>query len=168
MNNLVLIGMPGAGKSTLGGKLASRLGWSFVDTDLLIREAQGEELHQIIAGTGYLTFRRIEEEALVSLDYQSHVIATGGSAVHSRSGMANLKRLGKVVFLDVPADTLLARIGDFRDRGIASAPDKSFYQIYKERTPLYLEYADAILDCDNLTKNQVLDELENICRDIER
>lgn len=159
MNNIVLIGMPGAGKSTLGVQLAKILGLGFIDTDVLIQQAEKKLLHEILDDTNYRNLRRIEEKILLSLNCNKHLIATGGSAVYSKAGMDNLKSLGPIVFLNVPMQELLNRIGDYSQRGIASDQQQSFADIYEERLPLYKKHAQISIQCDARSELDLLAEL---------
>lgn len=159
--NIVLIGMPGAGKSTIGALLAKRLWQRFLDTDQLIQKAQGRSLQSIVDNEGYLELRRIEEKALLGLAVKSHVIATGGSAVYSPAAMSHLKASSIVVFLDVQLETVLGRLNDFGTRGLAKRPDQSLAELFTERFPLYQRYADLTVACSGLGK-------EEICRAILR
>lgn len=159
MNNIVLIGMPGAGKSTLGVQLAKILGMGFIDTDVLIQQTESKLLYEILEETDYLNLRRIEQNLLLALDCNNHLIATGGSAVYSEAGMDRLKSLGPIVFLDVPMEELLNRIGDYSLRGIASDQRQSFADIYKERIPLYKKYAQISIQCDARSEIDLLTEL---------
>jgi shikimate kinase len=154
-SNLVLIGMPGSGKSTVGVILAKRTGRVFVDTDLLIQIAQKRTLQDIVDRDGYLALRQIEEEILLDLAVRNHVIATGGSAVYSNRAMEHLKADGVVVFLNADPDTLAARISDFSTRGLAKRPDQSFADLFAERFPLYTKYADITIDCTGLDQEDV-------------
>ena len=154
--NIVLIGMPGAGKSTLGILLAKQLGADFVDTDILIQVDQGATLQAIIECTDYLNLRRIEEQILIDLSGSGKVIATGGSAVYSEAGMQQLKANGTVIFLDLSLATLIERVNDFDQRGIACRPDQSFADLFTERRPLYQQYADITIDCDQQSPAQTL------------
>lgn len=154
-SNLVLIGMPGAGKSTVGVVLAKKSARAFVDTDLLIQTAQGRTLQEIVDADGYLALRRIEEEVLLGLSAHNCVIATGGSAVYSDRSMAHLKASGVVVFLDVALATLEKRVHDFHERGLARRPDQSFAQLFAERFALYTHYADIAIKSDSMTPEMV-------------
>ena len=152
---VVLIGMPGAGKSTVGVLVAKHLGLGFVDTDILIQERTGRRLQQILDEDGYRELRRLEEEAILALDVRGAVIATGGSAVYSERAMSHLGGLGRVVYLEAGCDLLAARIDDYELRGIANPGGQSFEDIYRERTPLYERSADAVVAVGGLTHEEV-------------
>jgi shikimate kinase len=158
-SNIVLIGMPGAGKSTVGVILAKRTSRDFVDTDLLIQITQKRSLQDIVDNDGYAALRDIEEAALITLSVQNCVIATGGSAVYSSSAMTRLKSVGRVVFLDVDLPVLEARVHDFATRGLAKRPDQSFADLYCERSALYTKYADITIKCGKLTQEEVCSEI---------
>ena len=158
-SNIVLIGMPGSGKSTIGVILAKRSSHDFVDTDLLIQSAAQRSLQDILDQDGYLRLRELEEEALLTLDVHNHVISTGGSAVYSALAMEHLKRNGICVYLNVSLDTLRSRIADYETRGIARRPDQSFEDLFEERTRLYRQYADITVDGDGLTQEAVCSEI---------
>ncbi|WP_346836757.1 shikimate kinase [Microbulbifer sp. SAOS-129_SWC] len=155
--SVVLIGMPGAGKSTLGVLLAKELALDFVDTDVLIQLREEKTLQEIMNESDYLNLRRIEGEVLAAAELPNHVIATGGSAVYSETGMANLRRFGSIVFLNCSADELRRRIHNYESRGIAKAPGQSFEELFEERQALYRHYADITVDCDGRNLQQVLD-----------
>jgi shikimate kinase len=141
-SNIVLIGMPGAGKSTVGILLAKLSSRDFVDTDVLIQVSRGRSLQEIVDTEGHMALRRIEENVLLRLRFRNHVIATGGSAVYSHAAMAHLKAHGIAVFLDTDLVTLNARVRDFETRGLAKRPDQSFSDLFEERLVLYKRYAD--------------------------
>lgn len=153
---VILVGMPGAGKSTLGVMLAKSLAKDFIDTDLMIQLRAGQTLQQLLDEQGYQALRQLEQETLLECDFDRHVIATGGSAVYSAPGMAHLKRLGPVVYLDVPLDELRRRIHDYDQRGIARRPEQSFAQLFEERQQLYRQYADITVDCHQLNQEQAI------------
>jgi shikimate kinase len=153
--SIVLIGMPGAGKSTVGVILAKQTSRDFIDTDLLIQTAQQMSLQQILNDRGHMALRRIEEQILLSLGLRNHVVATGGSAAYSAAAMGHLKAHGLVVFLQVAFDVLLQRVKDFDTRGIARAPEQTFADLYRERLVLYEKYADVTIDCADLDQEQV-------------
>ncbi|MBQ8868311.1 MAG: shikimate kinase [Oscillospiraceae bacterium] len=148
MDNIVLIGMPGAGKSTVGVLLAKRLGYRFVDTDLLIQEIEGKRLFEIMRDNGNEYFADAENRIVASLKVERSVIATGGSVVFGSDAMQNLKSLGKVVYLRVPLAELEKRVNNFETRGILMKSGQTLKDIYAERTPLYERYADLTIDCD--------------------
>lgn len=155
-NTVVLIGMPGAGKSTLGILLAKELGLDFIDTDVSIQVREGKTLQHISDEKGYLALRDIEEQVLLTGNITGKVVSTGGSAVYSDAGMAHLKQDSVVVFLDVPLAELEQRISNFSTRGIARRPDQSFDDLFDERSTLYQRYADIRLDCSSLSVDEVL------------
>lgn len=154
-SNIVLIGMPGSGKSTVGVILAKKTMRDFVDTDILIQKAVSRPLQDIVDSDGYLALREIEERVLLDLHVDNHVISTGGSAVYGDAAMRHLKSDGIVVFLDVTLDTLEARVPDFSTRGLAKRPDQSFAELFEERNTLYRKYADVAVKCDGLTVEDV-------------
>lgn len=157
---IVLIGMPGAGKSTIGGLLAARRGMPLVDTDHLIELREGESLQSILDRRGYLALRAIEERVLLGNDFTGQVVATGGSAVYSAAAMAHLKRFGLCVFLDIPLDEITMRVQNLESRGIAGPPGLGLAQVYAERLPLYRRYADMIIDGAGLDESGLLAALE--------
>jgi shikimate kinase len=154
-SNIVLIGMPGAGKSTVGIILAKLTSRDFIDTDVLIQISQGRLLQSIVDTEGYMALRRIEEDILLGLHCHNHVIATGGSAVYSHAAMEHLKSSGIVVFLDVDLSTLESRVYDFDTRGLAKRPDQSFSDLFEERVILYRKHADVTVDCVDLSQEEV-------------
>ena len=160
-SNIVLIGMPGAGKSTVGVILAKHTSRDFVDTDLLIQTSERRPLQKILDENGHIALREIEERILLSLDLTHHVIATGGSAAYSDEAMKHLKKNGIVVFLHVPFAEILERVRDFDTRGIARAPEQSFADLFEERYVLYRKYADLTIACEGLNQEQVS---QTICR----
>jgi len=158
-HNLIFVGMPGSGKSTVGVLVAKRLGLGFIDTDLLIQQETGRTLQHIVDQDGYVALRKAEEQVLLNLTVQQHVISTGGSAVYSDAAMRHLKTGGTVVFLDISLDTVLARIGNYSLRGISKKPDQSLLELYEERSALYSRYADLTIRGDALNHEQVCDAL---------
>lgn len=154
-DNIVLIGMPGAGKSTVGVILAKQTARAFVDTDLLIQTTEHRSLQCIVDAEGPFALRRIEERVLLGLDCRDHVVATGGSAVYSRPAMAHLRAGGVIVFLDVDLPTLSDRVRDFDTRGLAKRPDQSLADLFEERQALYRESADVVVECRGLSQEQV-------------
>lgn len=154
-SNIILIGMPGSGKSAIGLVLAQLTSMDFVDTDSLIRETTGRSLQDIVDVEGPEAFRRIEEEVLLQLARHNYVIATGGSAVYSSAAMAHLKKDGIIVFLDVDLATLRSRIQDYGTRGLAKRPDQTLQDLFDERLDLYRKYADVIVNCVGLTQEEI-------------
>lgn len=154
-SNIVLVGMPGAGKSTVGVILAKQTGREFLDTDILIQKTEQRSLQEILDSEGYLALRSIEERILAGLDCKNHVIATGGSAVYSHGAMEHLRSDGVIIFLDTSLATLAARELDLAGRGIAKRPDQSFADLFEERFILYSRYADLVIDCSGLGQERV-------------
>ncbi len=157
--NLVLIGMPGAGKSTLGVLLAKRTRRNFLDTDLLIQLTTGMSLQKLVDSRGEAHLREIEEATVLALEVTDHVIATGGSVVYSAEAMSQLRALGQVIHLDVPCEVLQPRLQDFGTRGIARKPGQTLQDLYEERRPLYERYADLTIPCDNLPPEVVVEQI---------
>ena len=135
-SSIILVGMPGAGKSTLGVMLAKALAKDFVDTDLLIQLNAGRSLQSIVEGQGYLALRELEEQALLKYAFSSHIVATGGSAVYSEKGMQRIKSFGQVIYLNVSLDELRHRIHNYDERGIAKKANQSFGDLFDERKML--------------------------------
>lgn len=154
-SNLVLIGMPGSGKSTAGVILAKRTSRDFVDTDLLIQTSRKRSLQDIVDHDGYAALRNIEERVLLDLSVRNHVIATGGSAVYSDEAMAHLKSDGLLIFLDVDLATLESRIPDFSTRGLAKRPEQTLPELFSERFGLYTKHADITIKCGRLNQEEV-------------
>ena len=145
-DNIILIGMPGSGKSTLGVQLAKSLGLHFIDTDLLIQSQQGQLLQSILDEQGYQALRKIEETALLDLKLNNDLVSTGGSAIYSDQAMQHLRALGKIVYLQVSFEEIKKRINNESSRGIAKPVGQTLADVYAERTPLYEKYADITVD----------------------
>lgn len=156
---IVLIGMPGAGKSTLGVQLAKVLTRPFTDTDILLQEKIGTRLQDFVDTYGYQRLRNEEENILLNAELEQHVVATGGSAVYSEIAMARLLSLGVTVFLDVELSVLKGRLSNFAHRGIACPADTSIEALYEERLPLYRTFADITLQCADKTQRQLIEEM---------
>lgn len=159
-NNIILIGMPGAGKSTVGVILAKRLGLQFTDTDLLIQAREKKHLQQIIDTWGLDYFHRVEEEVIDNLHLERNVIATGGSVIYCRHGFAALQQTGHTVYLQVPLAALEQRIADMGQRGLVIAKGQTFEQLFRERTPLYQHAADLTINCTGLNAEDVAAAIE--------
>lgn len=155
-DNISLIGMPGAGKSTLGVLLAKQLCCPFIDTDLLIQSRSGRRLTEIIRDQGLEYFLALEQGFISELACRRTVIATGGSVVYSEPAMLHLKAGGRVVWIDVPLPILEQRLGDLRERGVVMASGQSLAELYAERQPLYARYADLTLRCGGLTHDRAV------------
>ncbi len=147
MNNVILIGMPGVGKSTLGVLLAKTLGFGFVDTDLLIQAQEGHLLRELIGSLGSQGFLDLEESLCATLALSQTVVATGGSVVYGPKAMAHLKALGTVVYLKLDYEPLAQRLGNLQLRGVVLQPGQTLQTLYQERVPLYQQYADITVDC---------------------
>ena len=152
--NIALIGMPAAGKSTLGGCLAAALSFEFVDTDRLIEDFTGEPLQSTLARLGYQQLREIEQRIILDMVFSCSVIATGGSAVYGELAMLKLKQCARILYLRVSPETLLQRIDNWQTRGIACTPGQSLASLYAEREPLYQRYADEVIDCESQSIEQ--------------
>jgi len=157
--NIVLIGMAGAGKSTVGPLLAERLKYQFVDTDDLIVDSRAVSLQQLLDSLGMERFRALEEEILVAINVKAHVIATGGSAVYSRLGMTHLHDIGLIVWLDVSLPELEARVRNLTSRGLVNPDGGSFAQLYQQRFDLYRKYADLRIDCTGKGVLRIAEEI---------
>lgn len=157
--NLVLIGMPGAGKSTVGVVLAKKLGFSFLDSDLVIQEREGKVLHEIISEKGLDGFLQVEEEVNASLLVSRCVIATGGSVIYGEKAMKHLKDIGKIVYLQLPCEEIAERLGDLNQRGVALKEGQSLEALYEERIPLYEKYADMTIACKQKMLREIVEEI---------
>lgn len=158
-SNIVLIGMPGAGKSTVGVVLAKRLGMSFLDSDLVIQETHGKLLHELIAEHGVEDFWKIENDINAGLDRQNSVIATGGSAVYGKEAMEHLQEIGVVVYLQLPYEEVEERLGDLNARGVTLMPGQDLRGLYEERIPLYEQYAHITIACDGKPLREIVREI---------
>lgn len=155
-DNVVLIGMPSCGKSTVGVVLAKALGYRFVDSDLVIQEQTGKLLSEIIDEEGLDAFNEIENQINAGLDYHKAVIATGGSVIYGKEAMEHLQSIGTVVYLELPFETLCERIGDLTARGVSIKEGQTFRELFEERRPLYEKYADITIHGENLSIREVV------------
>jgi shikimate kinase len=153
--NIVLVGMAGCGKSSVGKMLARKMHMSFVDTDDLIVEKQGRPLQQIIDSEGSINFKRIEEEVLLDVNVRNYIIATGGSSIYSSRGIEHLKKNGVIVLLQTNLDILKKRVGDTSGRGLVKSTGQSFEGLYEERRLLYERSADITIECSCLSLEEV-------------
>lgn len=161
MENITLIGMPGAGKSTVGIVLAKVLGYDFIDSDLLIQKEEGKLLWQIMRDEGISGFNEIEERVNSQIDVTHSVIATGGSAVYSPKAMEHLQSISTVLYLKVNYRTLQQRLGDLNKRGVVLKPGQTLQDLYKERAPLYERYAHYTVCVGGKTVQQAVEDIVN-------
>jgi shikimate kinase len=157
--NIVLIGMPGAGKSTVGVLLAKETGRRFVDTDVVIQAGDGRPLSRIIAEDGLAGFCRAEEQHLLTLEVSGHVVATGGSVVYSTAAMNHLREGGRIVYLRLSLEALSARLDNLVTRGVVMGGGQTLADVYAERTPLYETWAQLTVDCEGETQDQIAAEI---------
>lgn len=159
-SNIVLIGMPGAGKSTVGVVLAKVMRKPFVDTDLLIQQKHGMFLQDIIDKYGIKKFLEMEERVAVDIEVKDHVIATGGSVIYSNSALNHLKKDSILIYLKLRFDEIEQRLNDFKSRGIVKEKVKSLVDIYNERAPLYEKHADITIICSNKNIEEIVFEIK--------
>lgn len=165
MDNIILIGMPGCGKSTIGVVLAKVLGYHYIDADLLIQERENRLLSEIIEAEGPEGFNEIENRVNSSIETDRSVIATGGSAVYGKEAMEHLGKIGTIIYIRLPLAELQARLGDLVERGISMKEGQTLKDLYDERTPLYEKYADLTIDVEGLSlRESVLLIRENYLR----
>ena len=160
--SVTLIGMPGAGKSTVGVVLALRLGYAFVDADRIIQQKEGRLLHQLIEERGLEGFLDIENRINASLSPQSAVIATGGSVVYGKEAMEHLVQTTTVIYLQLSLEALAQRLGDLRKRGVVLRKGQSLEELYEERVPLYRQYAHITIDCEKKDISGIIEEIAAI------
>ena len=156
-SNIVLLGMPGSGKSTVGVLLAKRLGKRFVDTDLLIQEQEGRLLSEIIKEEGLERFIEIENQVNLAVQAENSVIAPGGSAVYGREAMEHFREIADIVYLKLSYRSVARRLGDLTKRGVVFRPGQTLKALYKERCPMYEAYADYIVECDGKKIGETLE-----------
>ncbi len=159
MKNIVLIGMPGVGKSTAGVVLAKVLGYEFIDADLVIQQQEGKLLREIIADVGTDGFIEVENRVNSQINVEKSVIATGGSVVYGKEAMQHLKQIGTVVYLKVSYDILEKRLHDMKGRGVVLKDGQDLRGLYEERVPLYEKYADITVCEDNLSVEQTIQKI---------
>lgn len=159
MKNVVLIGMPGSGKSTVGVVLAKKLGYRFLDSDLVIQETCGKLLYQLIDEKGEAGFLMLENEINASIIADHTVIATGGSAVYGKDAMSHFGKMGQIVYLKLPYEELKERLGDLHERGVVLKEGYTLLELYEERVPLYERYAGVVIECSGKSIRQVVEEI---------
>ena len=159
MKNIVLIGMPGAGKSTIGVILAKALLYAFTDTDLIIQSEYGMSLSEIINKDGTEAFLKIENDVIAGCTFSNCVVATGGSAVYGEEAMKKLRENGSVVYLKLPVSELEKRLSNIHTRGVAMKKGETIADLYEKRRPLYEKYADITLDCYGLTAEECVEKI---------
>lgn len=160
MSNIVLIGMPGAGKSTVGVVLAKSLGYAFVDSDLLIQEKHKKLLHEIIEERGAEGFWQAENEVNAAIETDRSVIATGGSAIYGQEAMEHFQKTGTIVYLKLSCEELAVRLGDLNKRGVTLQPGQDLAGLYAERVPYYEKYADVTIWCDGKMLRDIVAEIK--------
>ncbi|MDE7429759.1 MAG: shikimate kinase [Lachnospiraceae bacterium] len=164
MDNVILIGMPGAGKSTVGVVLAKKLGYAFVDADLVIQSREGKLLHEIISERGVEGFWKVEESVGESIEAHSTVIATGGSAVYGPKAMEHYKQIGTVIYLSLPLKGIRERLGDLDERGVTLREGQDLDGLYAERLPLYEKYADITVACEGMEIREIVERIAGMLR----
>ncbi len=155
--SIVLIGMPGVGKSTIGVILAKEIGYQFIDADLLIQKKEGMLLREIIAAKGHDGFLAVENEVNASIHVKQSVIATGGSAVYGKEAMENYKKECLIIYLKCPFHILEKRLGDLKGRGVALREGQTLRDLFEERSVLYEKYADLVVEEENKGIEETLD-----------
>ena len=156
-NNVILIGMPGSGKTTLGTELSRVLGYGYIDSDSLIVAREGKRLCEIIAEVGTEGFLDIEAQVNAEISTNTCVIATGGSAIYRDYAMQKLKTIGVVVYLKYSYEVIASRLGDLKKRGVALKDGFTLKDLYNERAPLYEKYADIVVEMPDGTKTEAVD-----------
>lgn len=163
--NIILIGMPGAGKSTIGVVLAKKCGYRFIDSDLVIQDIYGKLLHELITEYGVDGFLEIENKINAKLEAEQAIIATGGSAVYGVEAMRHLQSIGEVVYLKLSYQSVETRLGDLNERGVTLRKGQTLRDLYDEREPLYENYATMIIDCENKSIREIIDEIyQKVCK----
>lgn len=161
-SNIVLIGMPACGKSTIGVQLAKWLSMGFIDTDLLVQARAGESMQAFQDQHGMDAYQTLECDTVQSVVCDNCVIATGGSAVYCDAAMKHLQSIARIVFLDVPLPDIKKRIGDISRRGVVIKPGMTFDDLYEERHPLYIQYAELVVDCSGRPQDEILSDIRSL------
>ena len=168
MKNIVLIGMPGCGKSTSGVLLAKMIGYDFIDTDLLIQKQEGRLLKDIIEEKGIEGFLKIEDQVNTEVEAERAVISPGGSVVYCENAMKHYKEIGTIVYLQTSYNTIEKRIGDAAKRGVVLREGQTLKNLYEERKVLFERYADIIICEDGLTLDQTIGKVVKSLRKTRR
>lgn len=158
-NNIILIGMPGVGKSTIGVVIAKIEGYHFIDTDIVIQQQEGRLLKDIIGSEGVEGFIQIENRVNASIEGKGAVIATGGSVIYGEEAMKHYKEIGKIVYLKLSYDELKGRLGDIKNRGVVLKEGQNLKMLYEERCPLYEKYADVVIDETGLNVEETIEKV---------
>ena len=158
-DNIVLIGMPGCGKSTVGVVLAKTLNMEFVDSDIVIQRSRNKRLSQLMDELGTEGFRQLENDINAGLDVHHCVIATGGSVIYGQGAMEHLRQIGTIVYLRLPYPAIEERLGDLHARGVTMKPGQTLLDLYNERCPEYERWADVTLQCEGLRLREVVARL---------
>ncbi|GMQ61450.1 shikimate kinase [Vallitalea maricola] len=161
MKNIVLIGMPGAGKSTIGVVLAKTLGFTFIDSDLVIQKRENRLLQEIIDDIGMERFLDVEKEAVLSIDVSKSIIATGGSVIFRHETMEHLKEMGDIIYLKVSYEEIERRVNNITTRGIAMAKGHTLKDVYDQRVKLYEKYANIVIDCNNKNLEEIVKDIKD-------
>jgi len=161
-DNIILIGMPGAGKSTVGVVLAKRLGYRFIDSDIVMQERYNKLLHELIEEHGIEGFWKLENDVNASLQYTKAVIATGGSAIYGKEAMNHFWCMGKIVYLYLSFNEVADRLGDLNVRGVTLRDGQDLKELYEERAPYYEKYAHVTIDCNNKEIREIVLEIARI------
>lgn len=166
VSNIVLIGMPGSGKSTVGFRLARALGMNFIDTDVLLERKEGRLLIEIIRAKGLKGFLKAEEATVLKLNVKNSVISTGGSVVYSDKAMKWLKQKGVVIYLKVDYKEIRRRLRNIATRGIVFGRGQNLAGLYAERIPLYEKYSDITIECDNKNFRKIIGEIKETIKNL--
>lgn len=157
--NIVLIGMPGVGKSTIGVVLAKNLGIAFMDSDIVIQQVEKKKLHELIAEHGQEGFLEIEDRVNASLNPKTAIIATGGSVVYCENAMKHLNDIALICYLKLSYESIKERLGDLEERGVVLKEGQTLKNLYDERVPLYEKYANITVDCENKNIREIVMEI---------
>lgn len=160
MSNVILIGMPGCGKSSAGVLLAKTMEKDFIDTDLLIQKCEGKSLQKIIDERGNAYFRDVEDAVLMNFEGDNYVVATGGSAVYCHEAMEKFRKDGgAIVYIKLPCKTIVKRLRNIKTRGVTLAPGQTIEDLYNERIPLYEKEADVIVETEGLELEETVTKI---------